>query len=522
MAILPEVDQFDAGVYQWETTDQALGGVNGVMNTPGKSFANRTRYLLNRLLDGFLNFVGDSGAKNVITLVFPQPVPALRDGMEINFRVAVTNDNAVNVALTNAGGAALPTLPLYGGDHAALSGGELPAGAEVRARLNAALNVANGGAWVIMAITGGYGRVPTAPVGDMSTKVANMAALFQAFNGLQTVDVSAASDTALKASQYGVGMLKLSGALQASKNLLFPAQTGQWIIENDTTGNYNITAAVTGGVGVGVVLPVGQPVIIQSDGTNIKFASAGGQAGFRAVPVSGVAGTSITITGGYTPGALLIEKNGAILEPGTAASPDFTATDGKTINFTTALVAADTLTIYLFSTFSVSNAVQKSGDTMGGPLALYAGSTVSAPAAGDNSQNVPSTGWFKAEAATETNVGTLKVATQALTNAGADDTTAVTPKKLRAGFSISLGVGGYAAFPTWLGGVIFQWGSFTTTTAGGGVTFPVTFPTATRSVLATSSNYSYPPQATLVSASGCTLALGTQASTTIYWLAFGY
>lgn len=402
MANLPEVDQFDSGVYQWETTDQALGGVNGIMNTPPKSFANRTRFLLNRILDGVLNFIGDSGAKNAITLVYPQPVPALKDGMEINFRVAVTNDSAVNVALTNAGGNALPTLPLYGGDHAALSGGELPAGAGVRARLNTALNVANGGAWVIMAVSGGYARVPTAPTGDMSTKVANMAALFQAFNGLKNVDVSAAGDTVLTAAQYGVGMLKLTGALPASKNLLFPAQTGQWIIDNEATGNYNVTAAVTGGVGTGVVLPVGSPVIVQSDGTNIKFASAGGQAGFRAVPISGKAGTSITITGGYTPGSVMIEKNGAMLEPGTAASPDFTATDGTTINFTQALVAADVLTVYLFSTFSVANAVQKSGDTMGGPLALYAGSTVSAPAAGDSSQNVPSTAWCKGEFADKT------------------------------------------------------------------------------------------------------------------------
>ncbi|WP_448723142.1 phage tail-collar fiber domain-containing protein [Pseudomonas farris] len=86
--------------------------------------------------------------------------------------------------------------------------------------------------------------------------------------------------------------------------------------------------------------------------------------------------------------------------------------------------------------------------------------------------------------ATETNQGTAKVATQAQTNAGTDDATIVTPKKLRAGFAVSLGAGGYIAFPTWLGGLIFQWSK----TAAGNVpansgqsftaSWPITFPNA--------------------------------------------
>lgn len=97
------------------------------------------------------------------------------------------------------------------------------------------------------------------------------------------------------------------------------------------------------------------------------------------------------------------------------------------------------------------------------------------PAAGDNSAKLTTTGWFKAEQATETVQGTAKVATQAVTNAGTDDATIVTPKKLRAGFAILIGSTGYIAFPSWLGGFIIQWGSIAAST-GWAWTFPLAFP----------------------------------------------
>ncbi|MES9901121.1 MAG: hypothetical protein ABW168_00395 [Sedimenticola sp.] len=47
MADLPQVDQWDAGIYQLETTDAVLGGVNGPDNIQAKQLANRTLYLKN-------------------------------------------------------------------------------------------------------------------------------------------------------------------------------------------------------------------------------------------------------------------------------------------------------------------------------------------------------------------------------------------------------------------------------------------------------------------------------------------
>lgn len=76
--------------------------------------------------------------------------------------------------------------------------------------------------------------------------------------------------------------------------------------------------------------------------------------------------------------------------------------------------------------------------------------------------------------ATESLKGILALATQALTDARADDFTAVTPKKLGNGFNRSFGVNGYLVLPSWLGGWIIQWGALP---SGQSVlSFPLAFP----------------------------------------------
>jgi len=81
---------------------------------------------------------------------------------------------------------------------------------------------------------------------------------------------------------------------------------------------------------------------------------------------------------------------------------------------------------------------------------------------------------------TESNQGTAKIATQPQTDAGADDATIVTPKKQRFGFAMNFtSASGYILFPTWLGGLLLQYGraslaadQFTT------LTWPLAWPDA--------------------------------------------
>jgi hypothetical protein len=96
--------------------------------------------------------------------------------------------------------------------------------------------------------------------------------------------------------------------------------------------------------------------------------------------------------------------------------------------------------------------------------------------------------------ASESILGLVRIASQLAVNTGTDDSTAVSPKKLRAGVSMLIGVNGYIALPTWLGGLILQWGVLTDIPqASAGlsdvgpvrdVSFPVSFPNAALRVFA--------------------------------------
>lgn len=126
--------------------------------------------------------------------------------------------------------------------------------------------------------------------------------------------------------------------------------------------------------------------------------------------------------------------------------------------------------------------------------------------------------------ATETVLGVAKIATQAQVNAGTDDTVMVTPKKMRFGFQILKDANGYVMFPSWLGGLIIQWGYQNVPGSTTSVyPFPMAFPVACVSIVAT---FGTPAQGSvnsdMVSANQFKLQNLYTGSQIARWIAVGY
>ena len=84
------------------------------------------------------------------------------------------------------------------------------------------------------------------------------------------VGVSGVS-TALSATQYANGTIRISGALTADTAFTFPAVQGWWTIENLTTGSFVTRISITGNPGQFIAVEQGSAADILLDGTNVKF-----------------------------------------------------------------------------------------------------------------------------------------------------------------------------------------------------------------------------------------------------------
>jgi len=135
-----------------------------------------------------------------------------------------------------------------------------------------------------------------------------------------------------------------------------------------------------------------------------------------------------------------------------------------------------------------------------------------------------------AAVATDTLRGCVRWATLAEVNAGSASV-AVTPQRMRWGFSISKALDGYIVFPEWLGGLIIQWGQ-ETLQYDYTVTFPIAFPSACLNVHVTQNRpriWGYGNEVYAYNVTNTTAVMtmsgndgAAQANVPVFWLAIGH
>ena len=119
------------------------------------------------------------------------------------------------------------------------------------------------------------------------------------FEGSQAITVTSA-DVTLTQLQSAYPVIIVSGTLTGARNLIFPAIVGEWIVQNNTTGSYTLTAKTASGTGV--TLTQGQSTYIYGDGTNIYFADSAKVASFNGrVGTVTLNATDVVNALGYTP-----------------------------------------------------------------------------------------------------------------------------------------------------------------------------------------------------------------------------
>mgnify|MGYP001586831302 CR=1 FL=1 len=97
--------------------------------------------------------------------------------------------------------------------------------------------------------------------------------------------------TTLTQTQERCNVLLLTGVLVSNATVVFSGRGGTWIVRNGTTGNYSVTAKVSGQTGVEVTQGTTKPVY--SNGTDI--AAGGADSGATSIP-SGLMAPYLTTT----------------------------------------------------------------------------------------------------------------------------------------------------------------------------------------------------------------------------------
>lgn len=239
-------------------------------------------------------------------------------------------------------------------------------------------------------------------------------------------------------------------------------ETGWQVVRDGATTTYNVLPGIGYVGGIRISSAVAQPVTVAS-GPNSIWVDVSLQGDISDMSpvvdfiVSNVAQENYTDPNGFKH---YLAKLGAIASGGAV-------TDTRT--------SADQLADHLSASDPHSQYLLKSNTPIQAEAEAGTSTTVRAWTALRIRQAINSV----VKAATETLAGIAQIATQSEVNGGSNDSKFVSPLKLKAGFSILLNANGFIAFPSFLGGIILQWGNISeVATAGVGwsSTFELTTP----------------------------------------------
>ena len=200
-----------------------------------------------------------------------------------------------------------------------------------------------------------------------------------AWEGAQPITVTTTNVT-LTQLQSAYPVIVVSGAKTAARSLIFPNIVGEWIVQNNTTGAFTLTAKTA--AGTGVTLTQGESTFIYGDGTNIYFADSAKVASFNGrVGTVTLNATDVTNALGYTPANVTTvgNKKGSIALYSsttlTAAQAGNLIEISGTSGYTTTLPGAAGIGGSSFTIFNLSSAVQTVNG--GGSVIWWSGNATS-------------------------------------------------------------------------------------------------------------------------------------------------
>lgn len=185
--------------------------------------------------------------------------------------------------------------------------------------------------------------------------------LATACTGGEFFSVAGGTDVTLSAGQASYPFMNLSGVLTGNINVIFPLAGGQqWIVSNETTGAFTLTAKTAGGAGV-LIPQTGRsaPTSIYSDGSTGIYNTGVSTAGlaplasptFTGTPLAPTAGSGANTTQIATTAMVQAAITARLASYATLVSPIFSGTP------TAPTAAPGTNTLQIASTAFVKAAI---------------------------------------------------------------------------------------------------------------------------------------------------------------------